>query len=224
MRTAILFFLLAVIFSGASGCAPTPYTLRIDGGYQAPVGSDPQHDGYLTGTVGGGGQLRNRHGRIALTTEAAARPAANGLLFALEGNLIGPRWRDHYRYNSGEGPLYMKISGGLTLVARVAAGPAFGEHRHLAEAALGVGIFNDAITHDHDNDARHPVRRYFSVMALEGFATRTAGDDHDDWMIGGRLSYTLPLNFVDEILDRRRSRPAPTWPGVWQGPPPGPPR
>jgi hypothetical protein len=212
MRPALL-ILLTVTLGAAAACSPAHYTLRLDGGYQTPVGQDPRHDGYFAGTAGGGVQLRNKRGRIAVTAEAAARPAADGVLFALESDLLVFWIRDDYHRNLGKG-IFLKETSRVALSARVAAGPAFGEHAQIVEAALGVGIVGDSIAYYNDHRGID-VDRFFDMVAFEGFATRTAGDDHDDWMIGGRLSFTLPLNVVDLVLAQRRTSKdaAPPWPG-----------
>lgn len=204
MRSALP-SLLAAALSTITACAPTPYTIRIDGGYQTPVGADTAHEGYITGSAGGGVQLRNARGRISLTAEAVARPAANGVLFAVEGDLLGLRtWQRRYRSETS-GVRRLDETAGFSLLARVAAGPAFGAHRQIAEASLGFGTYSDITVHD--VSAEHGgIRHYFDLEAIEAFATLTTGDGHDDWMIGGRLSVTLPLNVVDLGLDRRRAK------------------
>lgn len=193
----------AIAFVAAAACATRNYHLRVDGGYQAPVVG--RHDGFLSGTVGVGVQARNALARVALTADLVARPAANGALLSLEANRLGLFARHRVRENVARG-VTLDQTMGVALVTRLSAGPAFGSHAYLLEGALGVASYSADEIVDARPDYPHEGS-YLSFVALEGFATRTSDSDHVDWMLGARITLTLPLNFLEPfVVDDGRFR------------------
>jgi hypothetical protein len=184
---------------GAAGCVHPQ--LRVDAGYEAP--QTERHKGFFTGTAGAGVNVRNRHGQLGLGAEYAARPAANAVLFSVDGNLIVLRGRvrlvkqDHHTVT-------MRENSDVTLVSRASAGPALGDGRWVGEWSLGVGFLHV----DHvDNRDLNKTYSYFLGGAIEVVATRTADNDHVDWMLGGRLSWTLPYSIIGSMIEHSRTRP-----------------
>lgn len=197
---------LGALLAIGGACARQHYHLRVDGGYQAPVGSD--HDGYVTGTVAAGAQASDARARIAVEATLAARPPATAALLSLEADLLGLWTGVRYEEGSG-GDFTIDATRGLGLTTRLSAGPAFGDHRSMVEGALGLAYYQrERIT---DARAEHRPRTQMLWLAgAEAFATRTDATGpagHTDWMIGGRLSWTIPINFFDAIVTYRGAHP-----------------
>lgn len=198
---AVLATLLAT-----TACARQHYHLRADGGYQA---SAAKHDGGLTGTVAAGVQASTERVRIAAEATLAARPAATAALLSVEADLLG-LWEVRRYAEGAGGDFTIDATEGLGLTTRVSAGPAFGEHRAAIEAALGVAYFQRERITDVRPEHR-PRTQMFWLLGAEVFATRIdaigpAG--RADWMIGGRLSWTIPINFLDAVITYRGAHPA----------------
>ncbi|MBL8622258.1 MAG: hypothetical protein JNK64_13175 [Myxococcales bacterium] len=170
---------------------------------------EAEHDGGLGGTVAAGVQASTGRVRIAAEATIAARPAATAPMLSVEADLFGLWTARRYAEGAG-GDFTIDAAEGLGLTTRVSAGPAFGEHRLVSEAALGVAYYQRERITD-ARPERRPRTQMFWLLGAEVFTTRIdaigpAG--HTDWMIGGRLSWTIPINFLDAVITYRGAHPA----------------
>jgi hypothetical protein len=183
---------------GAFGCSHL--AVRIDGGVAHNRKADATH---VTGGAGIGIGAWNCRGRLAANVVGALRGANEAeVLSELEvGLFIDPRdvqQRPQHRGRVGD-EYYQAETVGWLLVSRLALGPGPSGANYTAEGALGFGAYQ-LTTRDHPYGAGRST--YYGGVTLEAFSTITGFDDRREWLVGGRLSGSLPgdlLYWVESI-------------------------